>query len=49
MAWVTPINKKERKHLCSNYTLITDAFSLFYEKILKNITEEEYSPYETEK
>ena len=48
--WITPIHKKGRKDICANYRCIsvTSSFSRLYGKILKNLVEEEYGPFEIE-
>ena len=49
-AWITPIHKKGRKDECSNYRCIsvTSTMSRLYGKLIRNIIEQEYGPYEIE-
>lgn len=48
--WITPIHKKGRKDVCSNYRCIsvTSSFGRVYSKILKQLIDEEYGPSELE-
>ncbi|KAF2885527.1 hypothetical protein ILUMI_20677 [Ignelater luminosus] len=50
VAWITPIHKKGRKDVCSNYRCISvlGTLSRLYGTILKNLIEKEYGPYDLE-
>ena len=49
-SWITPIYKKGRKDICTNYRCIavSDTLSRLYGKILKTLIEDEFSPHEIE-